>query len=741
MLASPYTQDNRKFRLTTPLGKDVLLFKGVQGSEGISQPYGYTVLALAENTKEVKFEDLIGQAVTVSMKMGKAETECHINGICRAVSQGRRDQTFTTYSLIVVPRLWTLSQTVRSRIFQQKTVPEILEELLKGIPVDWRLEGRYEPRDYCTQYRETDLDFASRLMEEEGIFYYFSHQEAQHSMVVADSPAGHDPLADPTLLYEEIEGGVRDEEHIHDWEKSQHWTSGRVTLWDHCFELPRQNLEAQQPILSSVTVGTVSHKLKLAGNDQFERYDFPGRYAQRFDGIDPNGGDRKGDLQKIFRDSERTTRIRMEQETLPALSIRAKSNCRHIRAGHTFSLSRHFNANGDYLVTSSTLTAEQTGDYRTGADQTSAETSFTCIPAEMPFRPAAAHPRPTMAGTQTAVVVGPPGEELFTDKYGRVKVQFHWDREGKRDAASSCWIRVAQPMAGRRWGLSCWPRIGQEVVVAFLEGDPDEPLIVGTVYNADQMPPYLGDAPDARHKSNNRIWGLKSNSSPGGAGYNELRFDDTKGRQQIFLHAEKNLDIRVKNDLKERVGNEKHLIVGNEEKSEGDFVELIHGNHHRTVRRDVVEKIEGNEKRSLLGNQSTSVEGRTSLDVFGSHNLRVKGSSNREIDGNEDGLVSGSVQTRVGQSLAFEVCGGTTVKSGGTITLTAGNSITLRCGGSFIKVESSGVTIVGLPIRMNSGGAPDREGHADPGSPIEADEVTPRTPAEADTATTGQKSN
>lgn len=735
-----YTQDNRKFRLTTPLGKDVLLFKGIEGSEGISRPFEYKVLALAENTEEIRFDELIGQKITVSMKMGRAETECHINGLCRSVSQGRRDHDFTVYRLVVVPELWTLTRILRSRIFQQKTVPEILKEVLEKPSVDYRLEGRYEPRDYCAQYRETDFNFVSRLMEEEGIYYYFSHTEENHTMVIADSPAGHDPLVDPTLMYEELEGGVRDEEHVHDWEKTQQWTSGKVTLWDHCFEMPTLNLEAQQPILSSIKVGTVNHKLKLAGNDQFEMYEWPGKYAQRFDGVDPNGGDRKDDLQKIFRDSERTTRIRMEQETMPSLAIRGVANCRHLRSGHTFSLSRHFNANGDYLLVESGIKAEQIANYRTGADQSSCEATFTCIPSDLPFRPPLTHQKPSVPGTQTAVVVGPPGEELFTDKYGRVKVQFHWDREGKKNSNSSCWVRVSQPMAGRRWGLSFWPRIGQEVIVDFLEGDPDDPIIVGTVYNAGQMPPYVGDGADPKHKQNNRISGFKTNSTPGGAGYNELRFDDTKGKQQVFIHAEKEMDIHVKNSLRERIGNEKHLIVGNEEKHEGDYVELMHANRFTTVRGNHVERIEGSKALAVVGDQDTIVHGDRKMDISGSSSFRVQGNSIYQSSLHEIHSAGGQMVFRAERALVAKSEDEIQLKAGNQIVLKAPR-ITLKGGSSFITLDSSGVTIVGIPIKLNSGGSPGRAAAFEPPKAEGAAEANPRKPDPADVSATGAKSS
>ena len=479
-----------------PLGKDVLLFKGLTGEEGLSKLFEFEVLALAENKTKVPFDGLLGQKVTVKMKMGLDETPCFLNGLCHRVRQGGRDDTFTTYRVGMVPEVWKLSKKARSRIFQQKTVPEILKTVLEGFEVSWELTATYEPRDFCVQYRESDLNFACRLMEEEGIWFCFKHEDGSHTMVVGDSATVHpDVPGETTVKYEELEGGMRDEERIFSWEKTQEIRSGKVTLWDHHFELPHKHLEAEEPIVATATAGTVTHKLRVGGNEDLELYDWPGEYAQRYDGVEPSGGEQPAEVQKVFKDNERTATLRMDEETYPGLVARGETNAKHLRSGHAFTLEKHFNADGGWVVLEAVYEALQTGDYRSGNDEIQFVSSFTCIPEGVRFRPPRTTAKPIIAGTQSAVVVGPKGEEIFTDKYGRVKVQFHWDRDGKNDQKSSCWIRVAQLLAGRRWGASFWPRIGQEVVVAFEEGDPDQPIIVGVVYNSDQMPPYLGDGP------------------------------------------------------------------------------------------------------------------------------------------------------------------------------------------------------------------------------------------------------
>jgi type VI secretion system secreted protein VgrG len=492
-MAATYTQAKRPLSVDTPLGKDKLLLIGFRGMDALSQLFRYRCDMIAKNDTEVAFDKLLGQPCTVTFRWGKDNAkERYFNGICTRISQGERDAVFTRYHMELMPKAWLLTRKAQSKIFQRLPVPDILKKVLTGFDVKWNIQGTFYPRDFCVQYRETDFNFACRLMEEEGIYYYFMHANGNHTMVVANTPSSHEAVpVQNSVPYEEKLGGPRDELRISSWEKVQQLRAGKYTLWDHSFELPHKHLEAEKTIQEAVSVGSVSHKLKVADNTKLEIYDFPGEYAQRFDGIDKGGGDQSAELQKIFEDNKRTVEIRMQQEAVESLEIEGKGDCRQFASGHKFTLQRHFSADGDYVLTSvqHVMTTSST-DYQSGQGQTSYLNSFTCIPFALPFRPSRVTPKPVVQGTQSAVVVGPPGEEIFTDKYGRVKVQFHWDREGKMDPDSSCWIRVATLWAGKQWGMIHIPRTGQEVLVDFLEGDPDQPVIVGSVYNADMMPPY-----------------------------------------------------------------------------------------------------------------------------------------------------------------------------------------------------------------------------------------------------------
>ena len=427
-------------------------------------------------------------------------------------------------------------------------------------------------------------------MEEEGIYYFFKHSDGSHQMIASDNALEHPALpGESKIIYEEIEGGTRDENRIWAWKKEQEMRPGKYLLWDHSFELPHKHLEAEALIHDSVPVGKETHKLKVTGVDQLEVYDFPGEYAQRFDGINAGGGEQPAELQKIFRDNQRTVELRMDEETTPAIVIRAKSNVKHVFAGFKFTLQRHFNADGEYLVTSVQHRASFAADYRSGKDELLAyENDLTCIPLAMAFRPRRTTPKPVVHGSQTAVVVGPSGEEIFTDKYGRVKVQFHWDREGKNDENSSCWTRVGTSWAGRQWGAIRIPRIGHEVIVDFLEGDPDQPIIVGCVYNADMMPPY--DLPENKTQS-----GVKSRSSLGGGpkNFNEIRFEDKKGKEEFYQHAERNLTTVVEHDEGRSVGGDRGTGIG--------------GNDSR--------KVGKNDTHEIKGYQTIDVKGYQKLDV------------------------------------------------------------------------------------------------------------------------------
>ena len=643
-----YAQTDRPMKLTTPLGPDALLLVGLQGREAISQMFHFELkTGWGDKTKLLPFDQLLGKKVTVEISPSKNKR--YFNGIVCKVTQGERDEDFTYYTLEVVPQLWLLDRKLCSRTFQHITVPDILKTLFTGMDVAYQIEGTFEQREYCVQYRETDLAFASRLMEEEGIFYFFKHSSSGHQMVLANTPQSHPAIPyTPTTIWQEGSNAVLELDHVFDWTKGQEIRSGKFTAWDYTFEMPTKHLDADKTITDSVTVGTVTHKLKVAGNDSLELYDYPGGYASRFDGINKSGGEQPASLQNIFTDNKRTVDIRMQEEALSSLLIRGRGGHAGFTAGHTFDLTRHYSDNGKFVLTSVQHEAKQPLAVEQVEGGFRYANAFTCIPSTLPFRPARVTPVPSVRGVQTATVVGPSGEEIFPDKYGRVKVQFHWDRQGTDDVNSSCWVRVATFWAGPQWGAIHIPRIGQEVIVDFLEGDVNRPIIVGSVYNADMMPPWT--LPDQKTVS-----GIKSRSSlHGGAdNFNMMSFEDKKGSELVSVQAEKDLKTLVKNDENREVDHDRVTLIKHDE------TQTVTNNETITVEQgnQTIEIKQGNQSTTLdMGNQSTQIK-------MGNQTIKV---------------------------------------DMGKIEIEAMQSIQLKVGQSTIKMDPTGVTINSMMIKVDA---------------------------------------
>jgi type VI secretion system secreted protein VgrG len=747
-----FSQANRALQVKTPLGPDALLVTEFRGTEQLSHLFSFELELVADNATQVDFDNIIGKEITLEIAIvgpGSSDESRFINGICSRFSEGDRNEQFTSYSAEVVPKVWLLTRLARSRIFQQKSVPDILKAVLQGFDCDYQLRGKYEPREYCVQYRETDFNFASRLMEEEGIYYFFEHSDGRHQMIIADTPQSHsDVPGNTTVNYDVVVGGSQRADHVYRWEKTQALRASKYTLWDRNFEQPTQNLEAKENILDSVQAGTVDHHLKDQANAPLEIYDFPGGYANRFDGVSPSGGDQPSRLQKIFDDNKRTVKLRMEAEARPSLTIQGSSLCSNFVAGHKFSLARHFDADGDYVLVSVTHDASIGDAFRTGATGFYYSNSFTCIPLQLPYRPERTTPKPFIAGFQGALVTGPAGKEIFTDKYGRVKVQFYWDREGKKDENSSCWIRVAQNLAGKRWGASFWPRLGQEVLVSFEEGDPDRPIIVGSVYNAEQMPPYLGDGQDSKHKNDANVSGIKTNTTLGGVGFNEIRFDDTKGKEQVFLHAERNLEMTTKNDSLARTYGNRHQIIGYEKDGQkgGDQREMIYQDKHVKVHRNQIEQI-GDSMQLLVGgvdsgqgNQDIVIKGIRKESIEKDASLSVTGNRKENIGGGQSLTVGGDQQEKVGQKHAVDAGMEIHLKAGMKVIIEAGMQVSLKGPGGFVDIGPAGVTIQGTMVMINSGGAAGSGSGSSPASPDKPTGANPTQPSYADDSKSGQKS-
>ena len=673
------TQDNRLLAIYTPLGKDFLLINRITASEGLSKLFSFEVELLHEEVEAgakptiVNPQTIIGQAVTIAVNQ-RDGTIRELTGIVNRFSQGSRDVRFSYYYATIVPHIWLLTQKSQSRIFQNLSVPDILKKVFSGFEIAYQLQAAYNPRNYCVQYHETDFDFASRLMEEEGIYYFFEHSKGRHKMIVADTPQSHIDCPSKGKIPYFLDVTRQAEDYVTSisiWQTDYQLQTGKVTFWDYNFQLPNRKLDQQQT--SVFTAGD---------NKSLELYDFPGGYARKYDGIDSSGGEQSANLTFIEQDKTSSVRKMMESLDSRYKIVSGAGDCAAMTSGYRFELFNHPNTenDGQYIITSAAHEAEQNPTYVTDdVIEKPYSNSFTCIDyGGVAFRPPRNTPKPIIQGSQTAFVVGPAGEEIFTDKYGRVKVQFHWDRDGQVNAGSSCWVRVAQTWAGNKWGSMFIPRVGMEVIVHFLEGDPDQPIITGCVYNPQTMPPYT--LPDEKTKST-----IKTNSSKGGGGFNELRFEDKKGSEQIFIHAQKNQDIRVKNDALELISHDRHLII------ENDQFEKVKKDKH--------------------------------LQVIGDHNEKVDGSIS----------IKAGVDIEEKAGTKFAVDAGTEIhlKAGTNLTLEAGTSLTLKVGGNFININPGGVFIKGTMVMINSGGAA--------GSGSGSSPEIPKDPKEADVAEPGAR--
>jgi type VI secretion system secreted protein VgrG len=704
-----YTQEGGLFRIDTPLGKDVLLLRGFKGTEGISRLFRFELDLLSEDSS-ISFPDIVGKNVTISLKQPDGSYR-YLNGIISRFAQQATEEQFTSYSAEMVPWLWFLTRNADCRIFQNKTIPDIITQVFSDLGFnDYSnsLQGSYDPREYCVQYRESDFNFVSRLMEEYGIFYFFKHEQGKHTLVLADASTAHSPCpGQSSIRYVTVSGGPQ-EDVITGWQIEQELRTGKYSLEDYNFQTPSTNLMVNEPTVYEV-----------GGNSKFEIYDYPGEYLTKGAG-------------------ESLARVRMQEEEAEHLVAHGMSQCRMFVSGYKFTLEEHprKDMNTDYVLTEMQHTAV-TDAYPSSrpAEGESYSNTFTCIPLSVPFRPLRVTPRPTVKGLQPAVVTGPSGEEIYSDKYGRVKVQFFWDRLGKKNENSSCWIRVSQPWAGKNWGAVFLPRIGQEVIVDFLESDPDQPLITGRVYNAEQMPPYM--LPDMQTRST-----FQSRSSKGGGtpNYNEIRFEDLMGSEQIFINAEKDMDHRVENDSREYIGNNRHLIVS------ASQLELVKTDKHLHVVGKQNEKIESDKSLLVGGNCMESITGDHSVNISGDRKESITGDDSRSVTGDVKEQVARGVSQQIGMNYDQQAGENINVTAGMTINLMGGMAVNITGGstgvsivgpGGFISITEAGVAIMGTMVMINSGGSPTPASPASPQSPSSPD--PPADPTDPDTADDGSK--
>ncbi len=732
--------------LNSPKGPD-LRFQAMSMSSGLSQ-LGEMRLTLVSDKADIAPEDLLGKSVTVVMQLRDAPR--HFNGYVTAFAFAGHEGRHYSYKATVRPWLWFLTRTRDCRVYPDDGKPMSVPDIVRAVfaqhgqlpDYEFKLidEGSYRKRPYCVQYRESDFNFVARLLEEEGIYWYFEHSDGHHKLKLVNSSSVHQCMAGYETLpyYDTAEMAPPDTEYVHSGSFSRAVKAGQVALASYDFERPSaQDLEVGQ-------AEAREHSLS-----DYEHFDFDGHpYTTEADG-------------------KHYAQVRLNEQQCRHVLVRGHSNAHGLAEGRLFSLSKHPSdaCNAQYLCVTTAIDAHLAA-YEAGGAAGDVRCSFTAIPAQQQFAPARRTPKPFVQGPQTAVVVGPPGEEIHTDKYGRVKVQFHWDRYGKKNELSSFWVRVSHPWAGKNFGMVDIPRIGQEVVVDFLEGDPDQPLITGRVYNAEQMHPW--DLPANATQS-----GILTRSSKGGAydNANAIRFEDKKGAEQLWIHAEKNQDIEVENDETHSVGHDRTKTVGHDEKTDvtHDRTETVGNNETITIGVNRTEKVGSNETISIganrtedvgvnetisIGanrtetvgaNETVSVVANRSVTVGASETKHVSLQRTRTVGVNEtigiggaqeigigglQAVVIGAVQTvnvglsrsidvgtklstQVGSDESRAVKGGrsTTVgkddiaKVGKNLVIDAGDSVTIKTGEASITMKKDGtITVKGKDITLVGSG-------------------------------------
>ncbi|WCM98404.1 type VI secretion system tip protein VgrG [Acidovorax sp. GBBC 1281] len=611
----------RRVTIQTPLGEQ-LQFRQLQGKEAISQLFCLDLDLLCDS-KSIDPKALLGKNATVVMET-QGGGRRYLDGIVTRFGMQGEDHRSYSYRLRLQPWLWLATRKSDFRIFQNKTVPDIIEEVLGkyGHPLQKRLTRAYRSWDYCVQYGETDCAFVSRLMEHEGIYYFHQHSAGQHILTLADDiVASHSPLAGAAVIpfYPPEKAAVADKENIHAWELHQSIHSGRHYNDDYDFKKPRADL-------SNMRQTPPGH-----AHDAHEVYEWPGGYTQ-------------------FGDGEAYARVRLQSSLTGQSTVRGQSRHRALAPGYTFTLENYprEDQNQQYLLTgleyhfkeNPRVSAAAPGPKGTPQEEGSFQ-KFTlqAQPTSLPYTPERTTRKPRTTGPQTAVVVGPPGEEIWPDQYGRVKVQFHWDRIGAMNENSSCWVRVSSSWAGSGFGAVFIPRIGHEVVVDFLNGDPDYPIITGSVYNADNMPPWAlpGNATQSGIKTKSSKGGAFGDGLKNGAGdANAIRFEDKAGAEQLWLHAQKDQLTEVENDEDKWVGNDRRKTVDRDETN------VIH--------RDRTETVDRNEKITVHGWRTEEVDGDETITVHSNRTERVDHDETISIGDNRSEDVGIDETVRIGKN-------------------------------------------------------------------------------------------
>ncbi len=643
-----------------------LLLESFSCSEALSTLTEITTSLLSPRS-DLDADKILGKPVTIEIEL-RNNAKRHFNGFVSRFALTGASGRFFRYQAIVRPWLWFLSRTTDCRIFQDMKVPDIVKTVFDDHPIavhDFKLFREYPKWDYCVQYRENDFNFVSRLLEYEGIYYRFEHSDGQHKLILLDSISAHDPQPDGAALLPFFSAGQRpppDADIVSRWAMTRSVQPGKFAIKDFDFELPPSKLLVED------------QKKRKNDLSDFETFDYPGGFTK-----DPEGV-------HYLENRRDETQSRFEV-------FSGATNAQSVHVGFTFKLRRHPRAdqNAEYLVTGTDIQASN-GSFDAGD---SAGADFHCeisaLAATQQFRPERRAKKGWVHGPQTAVVVGKEGEEIHTDKFGRVRVQFHWDRLGKKNEKSSCLIRVAQIWAGKNFGGMFIPRVGHEVIVDFLEGDPDQPIITGCVYNGDNMPPWK--LPDHATQS-----GVLTRSSKGGAvsNANMIRFEDKKGSEQLAVHAERNLDTSVEADETHTVGHDRTKTIEHDETSKikNDRTKTVVGNETTEIGKNRVEHVGGKEFISVDGQRSETVGADETVRISGNRTHAIDTSDNHQVAVNHTQVVGADQKLEVGANRTDGIGGNLQQTIGGNFVQKVGGNLTVNTPGKMTVTAAGGVTFV-----------------------------------------------
>jgi type VI secretion system secreted protein VgrG len=654
----------RIYTLGSPLG-DGLVFRKLTGQESLSELYEWHV-EVQSASPSIALETLLGKPASIRIETDSAPR--YLQGIVtQAYMAGSAEDEGYLYKLIVRPWLWLATKVIDHRIWQFKTVPQIIQETLQpfGYQIENRLTENYRTWTYCVQYQESAFNFVSRLMEHEGIYYYFEHDDKTHKLILCDGVRAHKTFAgyeDIQFLSKKVVGASA-KEHVHRWQPGMLINSGSVEMRDFDFEQPHLQLNGLRQNPQGHTY------------DGFQQYHWPGGFTN--DEVD----------------GRRYASIRLEAEQSDHATHNGQASIRGMVPGCVFTLRGFPQAaqNREYLV-KSCIYHFQESHYHSGTLPVIHDVKFAVLASDIPFRSRLVTHKPRIFGPQTAIVAGPQGEEIYCDQYGRVKLHFLWDRHGSRDENASCWVRVSNPWASSNFGGIQVPRIDDEVIVEHLDGDPDYPIITGRVYNASKMPPW--DLPQ-----NATQMGLLTRSSPGGnpTTANALRFEDRMGQEEVWLHAEKDQRIEVEND-------ESHW-VGNDRKKD------IDGNETITVKKNRTTTVFMNDTTTVGMNRTATVGMNESTTVVGNYTLSVGQNMTSTVTSNWKSQVQQNHNHTVGQKLEITAKKEIKAESNGTATYAAKDKLTIQCGQASITLESNGdIKINGTSIGMKGSSSVDVHG-------------------------------